>query len=682
MTASKGRVLLCNCFKTMSLEGTAGELSSDLAAPLCTELCRGEMNRFEEAARSNDTLLVACTQEAPLFEEVAEELGASTRLQFVNIRETAGWTTGKTVPTAKVLALLADAANLEKMRPAPIREIESDGMCLVYGHGQAALEAAQALEDKLSVTLVLSHWDDVLLPPVLPFPVYSGRLRKLQGSFGNFEVTLDGYAAMIPASRKAPEFQLPRDGARAKCALVVDLSGDTAPITAPNKRSGYFRAAPNDTQGIERLIRDASEMIGTFEKPIYVSYNADICAHSHAGKTGCSNCLDACPAGALGSEAGKIAVDHGICGGCGSCAATCPTGAISYQYPTRPDLLVRIQTLLGAYGAAGGKAPVLLIHESGHGSELINAMARFGDGLPANVLPLSLHAATAIGHDALVTAFLSGAQRVVLLVDPKKAEETAPLNSEIVLTESLLKAMGHDTNGRVTLLCESDPDAVAAALNVATQPLKLQNPTRIAPVGGKRDIARMAITALHRASPDAPILLPLAEKAPYGRIEINCDGCTLCLSCVSACPSGALLDNPDRPQVSFIESACVQCGLCQTTCPEKVISLVPQFNTAETAVRATVLHEEEPATCTSCGKAFGAKSTINRIRERLAGKHQMFQSEHQISLIGMCDDCRIQAQWDADPGFAGASARPRPRTTDDYLEAEKTGLSMDDFLKN
>ncbi|MBO6758846.1 MAG: 4Fe-4S binding protein [Roseibium sp.] len=683
MSASHGRVLICNCFKTMSLESAADQLSGDLAAPVCTELCRGEIATFETAVAEGGPLVVACTQEAPLFMEVADERDAAADLKFVNIRETAGWTEHRGDPGAKILALLADAAGQSSMTPATVKEITSDGMCLVYGAGQTALDAALALEDTLSVTLVLNAWDDVLLPPVLPFPIYRGRLKQLTGSLGGFDVTLDDYAAMLPSSRGTPDFHLPRDGARASCSLVVDLSGADAPITAPGKRNGYFRAAPSDTVGVERIVREAGQMVGTFEKPIYVAYNADICAHEHAGKIGCSKCLDACPAGALGSADGKITVDTGICGGCGSCSATCPTGAIDYQYPARPDFMTRIQTLIGAYLDAGGDAPVLLIHEADHGMGLINALARFGKGLPPNVVPLSTHAVTSAGHDALVTAFLAGAHAVVVLADPKKTDELPPLEAEVSLTEALLSGLGHSAAGRIKLVATHDPEDLETALAETDAPRLLDAPIRYSPVGGKRDIARMAIATLHRASPGAPEIIELPERAPYGRIQVDTEGCTLCLACVSACPAGALLDNPDRPQVSFIESACVQCGLCQTTCPERVITLEPRFNTAAGAIRPVVIHEEEPAECVSCGKPFGSRSTIERIKSQLAGKHHMFQSEQQVRLIEMCDDCRIQAQWDADPTFAsGAGDRPKPRTTEDYLDAESRGLSVDDFLKD
>ena len=681
MSASSSRILLCNCYKTMELEKAAEGLSDRLQAPLCTELCRGELSVFEDAVNSGEPVLVACTQEAPLFLEIAEEADAADLVHFTNIRETAGWSKKGTAATAKILALLDDAGLQEHSHPTPVKPIESDGLCLVYGTGQAALDAALQLEETLSVTLVLSSADDMVLPSVLPFPVFQGKLKTLTGSLGGFQVTLDNYAPMLPSSRGKPEFLMPRDDARSTCSLVVDLSGGTAPLTAPHRRDGYFRAEPSDPVRIAAVLHEASEMVGEFEKPLYVSYREDICAHGHAGKTGCTKCLDACPAGAITSIGEKVAIDAGICGGCGSCAANCPTGAINYQYPYRTDLLNRIQSLLGTYGSAGGKAPVLLVHSSEHGGAVINALARFGDGLPGNVLPLSLHAVTALGHDAMVTAFNSGALRIVVLCDPEHSDELAPLEVEADLTRALLAGMGHDSNGRIEILCDSDPDVLSAAISAPAGSRIVSEVHRFSPVGGKRDVARMAISALHSASPGAPEIVPLPENAPYGRITVADDGCTLCLSCVSACPAGALSDNPDRPQVSFIETACVQCGLCQTTCPEKVITLEPRFNTAEAAMRPVILHEEEPATCVSCGKPFGTRSTIERIKSKLGGQHYMFQSEAQIRLIEMCDDCRIDAQWNMDDSLFASGGRPRIRTTEDYVNADKQGLSVDDFLK-
>ena len=119
----------------------------------------------------------------------------------------------------------------------------------------------------------------------------------------------------------------------------------------------------------------------------------------------------------------------------------------------------------------------------------------------------------------------------------------------------------------------------------------------------------------------------------------------MCLACVGACPTGALLDNPDRPMLSFVEDACVQCGLFRNTCPERVIRLEPRLDFTPAARVPRVLKEEEPAQCTRCGKAFGTKSSIERIVNRLSGHNPLFQTPEQVALIRMCDDCRVKAQF-------------------------------------
>ena len=106
---------------------------------------------------------------------------------------------------------------------------------------------------------------------------------------------------------------------------------------------------------------------------------------------------------------------------------------------------------------------------------------------------------------------------------------------------------------------------------------------------------------------------PLPEGAPFGSLEVDVAGCTLCLACVGACPTGALLDNPDQPMLRFVEDACVQCGLCRSTCPEQVIRLEPRLDFTPAARMPRVIKEEEPAQCTRCGKAFGTRSSIERI---------------------------------------------------------------------
>jgi ferredoxin len=134
----------------------------------------------------------------------------------------------------------------------------------------------------------------------------------------------------------------------------------------------------------------------------------------------------------------------------------------------------------------------------------------------------------------------------------------------------------------------------------------------------------------------------------------------LCHACTSACPAGALSDNPERPELRFTETACVQCGLCEATCPENAITLRPGIDLAAWDSPRRILHEEEPFACITCAKPFGTASGIRRVQDRLAG-HWMFTGTAgaaRLRHLEMCEDCRVRAAVQAgfDPHGDGDGA--------------------------
>ena len=75
--ATTGNTLkVCNCNRTMTLDGAAlGRALGREAIPIYTELCRKEVDGFTSALGAT-SCTVACTQEAPLFTELAAGAGA------------------------------------------------------------------------------------------------------------------------------------------------------------------------------------------------------------------------------------------------------------------------------------------------------------------------------------------------------------------------------------------------------------------------------------------------------------------------------------------------------------------------------------------------------------------------------------------------------------------------------
>jgi ferredoxin len=246
------------------------------------------------------------------------------------------------------------------------------------------------------------------------------------------------------------------------------------------------------------------------------------------------------------------------------------------------------------------------------------------------------------------------------------------LQASIALTDTILTGLGYGLPGGLVGLIETDdPEALATALDLLSDGIDDSDESiaRYLPMGGKRDIAKLALDALWEHAPAAPLAdaaLPLPAGAPFGRVLVDIDRCTLCLSCIPACPTGALRDAPDRPTLSFVEDACVQCGLCAATCPETAIRLEPRLTSGDARRTQVILKTEEPAECIRCGKPFGTKTSVERVIAKLAGKHWMFADPSMIDRIRMCADCRIVAQASSPTDPYAGPPRPRPRTAADY----------------
>jgi ferredoxin len=659
-------VFACSCEDTMRLDeaaltkGCGGELRK------ATQLCRSQLDLFKKALAPGAPITVGCTQEAPLFTEVAAEAGAGASLAFANVRETGGWSKDGRAAGPKMAALLAAAA--EPVPPVSLVSMESKGVALVYGRDEVALEAARRLADHLDITVLLTRPGEVAPPRTTDFPVVKGSIAAAKGHLGAFELRVDDYALPAPSSRDRLVFGPARDGASSTCDLVIDLSGNGPLFPAHELRSGYLRADPRDRAAVERVVFEAAQLVGTFDKPKYIKFTEGLCAHSRSKITGCTRCLELCPTGAIAPAGDHVAIDPYVCAGCGSCAAACPTGAAAYALPPVDALLRRLRTMMATYREAGGSNAVILLHDEEHGAALIDALARFGDGLPANVLPVLVNEVTEVGLEVIAGLFAYGAAGVHLLARAKPKHDILGMRRTVDTANCVLDGLGYGS--AVSLIATDDPDRLRAILDAAPLGRPAANPAAFMPSGTKRGLLELSFRELHRAAPAPVDRIPLPAGAPFGGLDYNAEACTLCLACVGACPTNALSDNPDRPMLRFTESLCVQCGLCAATCPEDAITgLVPRLDFPAWDTPRQVLKEEEPFHCTACAKPFGTRASVERVMAKLQDRHWMFlgnEGQMRLRILTMCEDCRVEVvvQESFDPH---AMPRPAPRTTDDYL---------------
>jgi hypothetical protein len=214
--ADRHKILVCSCEDTMPLDAGAlarGCRNFDIVTG--RQFCRAELDRFRALAGPGVPLTVGCTQEAPLFREVAEDSGAG--LRFVNLRESAGWSADAAKAGPKMAALAAAAA--EPMPDIPFVQLESAGVVLVYGRDERAIEAAGLLKEHLDVTVLLTRPDQITPPRTTEFPIVKGTIRVAKGYLGAFELAVDDYAVPQPSSRGALVFAPSRDNATSRCDI-------------------------------------------------------------------------------------------------------------------------------------------------------------------------------------------------------------------------------------------------------------------------------------------------------------------------------------------------------------------------------------------------------------------------------------------------------------------------------
>ena len=503
-------------------------------------------------------------------------------------------------------------ATLESVKTTPTSLInyQSNGRVIAFGDDKA-LELCNDFSEPLTVIRISMN--------ASPKTTDSGAIAlnqreiDIQGYLGNFVVSLVDSQGVLESLQ---------------ADIILDLNRESL-ITLDIPPPGYLHESLTDQDSTALVEDQLIEMTGEFEKPKYFSYNASICAHGVNGKTVCTNCIDACPAGAISSLIETIEVDPYLCQGGGACATVCPSGAIQYVYPRVADNGNRIRKMLQTFREQQGSAAIVMFH----------AHAEFPESLlksHASLLPCKVEELASVGPELCLSALVYGASQVVLLAnDEIPAMSLVHINQQLEWIQEMLGGLGLNSKLIGLQYAPEDFDPLKSEWHI--------EPAIYTMPDNKRNAIFQAIDHLYHHSAKTSELVSLPLGAPFGTAAIDENKCTLCMACVGACPGKALQDGSNRevPEIFFIESNCIQCGTCTLTCPEDAISISPRMIfDREKRNQSRALNQDVPFTCISCGKPFASTTVIQKMNAKLKD-HYMFKTPRALDRLKMCGDCRV-----------------------------------------
>ncbi len=513
--------------------------------------------------------------------------------------------------------------------PAPTSAVSytAGNKLLIIGGMEQAAQAMGLLGDRINAYIAIPADRSGLASAA---NAHHAAGLTVRGFLGRFEVLIDQHLERQDSGEK----NLARlfDIESGFFDQVWDCRKESC-FTSELKPPGYYNELDStDIDSQADRLETVPDMVGEFEKPRYFDYDPDICAHGRSGIQGCTNCLDACPADAIISIGDNIEVNPHLCQGGGVCATSCPTGAITYAYPRAEQHLELLRVLVkGMLKAYPNTAPEVVFVDSEHGVDLFNE--RFQE-MVHTVLPFVVEEIGSIGPEMMASALAYGAGRVFVYT----AEGTPTKVIEALKkTVSQINTVLEETSCNDRILSMSDT-LEGVGVEVLSD---VAESATYAPIGDKRTITRKAYSYFNEIARPPRESFAMPEDSMFGRIRVDVETCTLCMGCVSQCPGNALQAGGDTPALRFIEANCVQCGICQKSCPESSITLDPRLHFDMNIINKPIsLKEESPFHCIACGKPFATQAMIARMTDKLKG-HWMFDDAGSLNRLRMCGDCRV-----------------------------------------
>ncbi len=684
---------VCSCADTCDIDlddareridGVAMAASSDL---LCEKDTVEDICAVVEERDLSD-VIVTCPATTGQDRLARIERETDAEVTFVDQREGAGWVHDERAATEKTSRLVASArAGLDVAHEEPGMNDQIGTTVAVVGDAQFAA----ALPDAAEVTLIADGNDlDEAALDLDSVRLERGRVVGVTGSLGDIELTLssrvtedcidcmecieagpDGAVTRTPVDVDpevesgswvdiCPTDAIELDGVTRTLSFdqVVHPSGSD---DTPGGTTGYHTAADLPT------IATVSNLLGNDPRPSFLDFDMDVCASGDSGEAGCRICHDVCPHDAVSKPAAdSVSFNEAACQNCGACTSGCPTGAVELNKRPNKQIAREVEALLaeeptgGLFDRSGPaiETQVVAFVCSERAQRTLRRYGRVAARGEAEisyppVLPVEVNCTDTVGEAHVLHALAAGADGVAIFGCGSSCLHSGP-DPKAALVERLNQAttdLGLDNRVAFFAPDPDEPQEFCSTLSqfvldldvtpVPADEYESTGGTLVAdeqlPEYGNRVWALENVRAiLEYVEPQQTAIRGLES---FGRMTVS-DACGFTPTCETLCPTGAIRRTDE--QLQFNHERCINCGLCESGCPERAITmetgldleLLPEQNDDDSW---TTIHEDELFECRRCGEPFVSAATVENMKEQLPDGDMPTVEGHMAEY---CSECK------------------------------------------
>lgn len=385
----------------------------------------------------------------------------------------------------------------------------------------------------------------------------------------------------------------------------------------------HLASAYPDAASMFQAVRD---FVGEYTYHQNIIFNPSICQYQNRrplenGKGFCHYCVDVCPTmGIVKDDTTMLLSTSPVdCIGCGKCVCVCPTGSVQREGDTLESFTYRARLYKD-------RIPLVIASSQWTKEENFKTLNAIFKSQPL-VLPFVMDAPNILNETYLLTLIQESSAPVIIFgeIDELVVECIESLNA---ICERIFDCKG---------VILGDSLNTIDSLVLMPHWHYLYSPT-----------ARESVKDIFSARLQSWVKQGHFGKIPikrFAEVKVDASKCTLCLSCVEACNTHALINQTSSFELLFKASLCTDCGYCVPTCAENVITLEScTFDISPLSFEYVSKAQDKPFRCVECNKIFATHKSIEKIKAILTPAFQSDMSK--LKSLECCADCKVKVMFE------------------------------------